>query len=850
MIHLKYTLIFFAGFFIIQSCTSRIQQPLNIDEKDHEGSKKNTHELTPSEYYFLQRQYPDFNLDADAYTAELKRVMNNGPTRDNQSGYNQFWQIEGPGNIGGRFNTMIIHPANQNIMYAACATGGIFKTTNGGTTWFPIFDDQPFLAIGSLAFDPQNPETIYAGTGDPNISGYAFIGDGVYKSTNGGLTWTHIGLEQQRIISKIIVHPQNSNVIYAATMGLPFEPNDQRGLYQTTDGGNSWQQILFLSDNSGVIDLLMDHNNPEVLYAAGWNRIRNNQLTLLSGIQSRLYKTSDGGATWDTLTNGLPQGDYSRPSITMSGTNPNILYATYSDTTAELFGIYKTIDGGNSWTTLDTIGLNNPFNGQGWFSGGIKVNPSNDNDLWLCGVDIWHSTNGGNNWSLGAPEWWQYIVHADHHDVVFSDNNIFLCTDGGLYKSDDGGNNWVDIENVPNNQFYRLAIHPHESGLYVGGVQDNGTTSGNTSVLNNWDRLFGGDGFQPVFDVNDPFHYFYEIQNGEIYETIDGGGMFDNITTQLNPDDRRNWDMPYFMSKHSSKVYLGTDKVYVYDNGLMQSLSPDITDGNIYGARFHNISALSESYYEVGKLFAGTSDGNVWRSLNNGNSWQNITGNLPERYVSALATSYVTTGVVYVAHTGFKSNDFAPHIHKSTNNGTTWTPIASNLPNFPINDIATYPTNDSVLFVATDIGVYATTNSGESWQRLGTNMPYVLVFDLEVDTTKKRLVAGTHGRSMMSYPLDSLLIIKTIVSDNSTQSPLQPYGVYPNPASQSTIVQCGTLNSCAVTVYDIRGTLIAQFQNVYQSLLLNTNDWNNGVYFIHIRDEKSLQEKSLKFIKQ
>jgi hypothetical protein len=432
---------------------------------------------------------------------------------------------------------------------------------------------------------------------------------------------------------------------------------------------------------------------------------------------------------------------------------------------------------------------------------------------------------------------------------VFNGNNIFTCTDGGIYKTTDGGTSWTDIENIPNNQFYRVAIHPHESGIYVGGVQDNGTTSGNSSAINNWQRLFGGDGFQPVFDINDPFHYFYEVQNGDIYETLDEGFTFDNISSQLNPNDRRNWDMPYFMSKHNNKVYLGTDKVYVYQSGFIQVLSQDITDGNIYGARFHNISALTESNKVAGKLYAGTSDANVWRSLNNGSSWQNITGNLPERYVSALATSYINPNLVYVTHTGFKSNDFSPHIHKSTDNGTTWLPIHGNLPNFPINDIATYPTNDSILFVATDIGVYATTNSGASWQRLGTNMPYVIVFDIEVDTLKHRLIAGTHGRSMMSYPLDSL-IKKTIVSTQTVQSTKNTVRIYPNPSSQTATLQCGTLNPCSVIVYDSKGTTISFTKNIFQSLVLNCNDWSNGVYYIHIRDEKTQEESFLKFLKQ
>lgn len=835
----------FILFLMITACTQPHHRFLSHNEEEYEN--KNPHELTPSEYFFIARQYPDFTWDADAFSAQLKKEMQQSE-RDNNAGYNQLWTTEGPGNIGGRVNVMIIHPTNSNIMYAGCATGGIFKTNDGGNTWVPVFDAQPFLPIGALGFDPQNPEVIYAGTGDPNISGYAFIGDGIYKSSNGGLTWTHLGLEQQRIISKIIVDPQNSNIIYAATMGIPFTPNNERGLYKSTDGGNTWQQILFLANNAGVIDLVMDFNNPNTLYAAGWNRIRNNQQTIISGNKSKLYKTTNGGLTWDTLTNGLPQGVFCRPSITMSGTNPNILYATYSDTSAELYGIYKTTNGGNSWTPLSTFGLPaNTFNGQGWFSGGIKVNPANNNDLWLCGVDLWHSTDGGNSWALGAPEWWQYIVHADHHDVVFKGNAVFTCTDGGIYKTTDGGMNWIDMENIPNNQFYRIAINPHQPDIYVGGVQDNGTTEGNAATINDWQRLFGGDGFQPIYDPNDPLHYFFEIQNGDIYETLDGGFTFDNISSWLNPDDRRNWDMPYFMSKHSGTVYLGTDKMYAYTNGSMQALSQDLTDGNIYGARFHNISAIAESKSEPGKLFAGTSDANMWRSLNNGASWQNITGNLPERYVSGIATSHITPGLVYVTHTGFKSNDFTPHIHKSTDYGNTWTPIAGNLPPFAINDIATYPTNDSILFVATDIGVYATTNGGNTWQRLGTNMPYVIVFDIEVDSFKNRLIAGTHGRSMMSYPLDSLTQ-KTITGLHRVNL-LQCALMYPNPASDKLTILVPNSQLTGVEVFNTNGAIIYSQQVQSTQIEMDVHLWSKGIYWIRLRDEEG-HTGALKFIRQ
>ena len=283
--------------------------------KDLGGAEKVYHQKhEPYDYFFLQRSYPDETFDIIAYEKAIKKVSKNISLLKNSSpkNINSSWTIEGPGNIGGRINVVITHPDSSNIMYIGNANGGVFKTIDGGNSWVPVFDEFSFLAIGAIALDPINPDIVYVGTGDPNISGYPFIGDGIYKSIDGGANWTHIGLTEQRIISRIVINPDSPNIIYAAAMGLPFERNNDRGLYRTTDGGDTWEQILFISDEAGIIDLVMDPYNSQVLYAAGWNRIRNNSESVVYGQAAKIYKTNDGGDTWDTLSNGLPTEDMSR----------------------------------------------------------------------------------------------------------------------------------------------------------------------------------------------------------------------------------------------------------------------------------------------------------------------------------------------------------------------------------------------------------------------------------------------------------------------------------------------------------------------------------------------------------
>ncbi len=807
-----------------------------------------------SEQFFLQRSFPDTVFAIAAYDKAMQQALKDSRHSRALTGFDLPWLLEGPGNIGGRFNVLTIDPNNNNIMYAGCASGGIFKTTNGGTTWIPVFDDQPYLSISCITLDPVNSSIVYVGTGDLNISGFPFIGDGVYKSINGGSTWTHLGLSDQRIISEIKINPTNTQIIYAATMGLPMVRNADRGLYKSVDGGANWIQVLYVNDSTGVIAMQMDYNNPNTLYAATWNRIRNNHEGIIWGVDAHIYKTTDGGANWNILSNGLPSGIYSRISMTMSGTNPQILYCTFTDTTLDLYGIYKTTNGGIIWNQITTTGLNNPLNGQGWYSGGIFVNPTNNDELWLCGVDLWRSDDGGANWNLGAPDWWTYDVHADHHDISFSNTKVFASTDGGTYSKNFASTTWTDIENIPNNQFYRVVTHPFQSGLYVGGVQDNGTSGGNATVLNNWERYYGGDGFQARYNNVDPDYFYFETQNGGIIETIDGGFNFSDVGDLTDPNDRRNWDMPYLLSPQDQyTMYLATDKVYSYTagSGFVTPISNDLTDGNVFGERFHNISTLDQSAVNVNFMYAGTSDGNVWSSVNQGVAWNSVTGNLPARYVTSIHASPDIAATVYVTHSGYRDNEFIPHVHRSNNNGTSWIDISGDLPQIAVNDIFILPNHDdSVLFVATDGGVYATISSGVHWERLGVGMPVCAVYEVEYDEVNHKLLAGTFARSLMSYEVDSMLYVApqdtTVDTTFVSEIDAQIYKVYPNPAGDYVnVILKNTNANSTVSLLNSEGKLLQTVSVKNFSAKINVSEYASGLYYIAIKRNEKLGMKKI-----
>lgn len=791
---------------------------------------------TPAEHFAFMRSYPDKSLDYRAYNKMLtdNAVSVNSSIAKTAASAN--WQLEGPTNIGGRITAFAIHPTNTSIMFAGNPGGGLFKTTDGGQTWNPVFDAHPAQSIACITFDPANSNIIYVGTGDPDTPFTAFVGNGVYKSTDGGQTWTNIGLTQMGIISEVVVNPTNSNVLYAAAMGTPMQRDTNRGVYKSTNGGASWTQVLYIDNQTGVSDLVIHPTNGNIVYATSWSRIRTNQESLGFSTSSRVYKTGNGGTTWSILQNGLPGGSLSRYGICMSRQNPNKLYVSVCDSTYNLEGVYVTTNGGTSFTNLTgASAINTLYSGFGWYFGKIYVNPNNDNDVYLLGVEHFRSTDGGQNWFMNQPPWWNYNPHADCHGLQFKGTgNYIMATDGGLYETTDDGSTWVKADNIPNTQFYRIEVNPHQSGDYWGGAQDNGTMNGNASNLNLWPRVYGGDGFQPRHDPMDVNTFYVETQNGNISVTTDGGVSFNSFDNTLPSTDRRNWDMPYVFGANSSIMYTGTYRVYKNSTNPTDnwtSISPDLTDGIIYGSRFHTISAIDNSRLNAQHIYVGTSDGNVWRSLNDGATWDSLHMTLPNRYVTSVHASPNVTNNVYVTHSGYRYNSYIPHIHKSTNNGTVWTDISGDLPQTGINDMLIKPGNENVLFVATDIGVYYTTNGGTHWLRLGGNMPMMPIWDIELDVPNNKLIAGTYARSMQSIDVSNLALT-TGNETNLTKEEVR-FTIWPNPATQLLTVQSSGTGIETILIFDAKGKEIMR-KTLKGSDSIDVSGLAGGIYFISV----------------
>jgi photosystem II stability/assembly factor-like uncharacterized protein len=671
------------------------------------------------------------------------------------------WQAAGPGNIGGRVTALEVHPTRPNVYFAGAADGGVLRSTDAGVTWEALTDQLPALSVGAIAIDPSDPDVIYVGTGEANAAADNYAGDGIYRSSDGGDTWTWLGLPAAYMIGRITISPADPQDIFVAVSGALYSKNEERGVYRSRDGGTTWDRTLFISDSTAAIDLVLNPQNPQLVYAAMWERIRRPGYRKVGGITSGIYRSEDGGGTWTHLTTGLPPAasDVGRIGLTLCASEPEVLYAICADDPGYFKGVYKTVNGGDSWARVNDGALaSNLYSSYGWYFGNIRVSPSNPDSVYALGVPLYRSTNGGSTWQDVSG-----ITHVDHHALYIFANNakhVINGNDGGVYMTTTGGASWQKGYNLPISQFYAITVDQLQPQRLYGGTQDNGTLRTLTGGLDNWSMILGGDGFYVNVDPANSQVIYAESQWGWLYKSADGGYNFYDATSGISWDDRRNWSTPVIIDPMNSQtLYYGTYRLYRSTNaaGAWSAISTDLTGGPGSGnLPYGTITTIAASASSSGYLYVGTDDGRVWRSPNGGGDWFRLDTDLPDRWVTRVAIDPGDPQIAYVTLSGYTRDEFLPHVFRTDDAGATWADVSGNLPEIPVNDIVIDPENHARLFVATDAGVYMSSDLGGHWIALGGNLPNCAVDDLALHPTTRSLVAGTHGRSMFRFDLAQL----------------------------------------------------------------------------------------------
>ena len=696
----------------------------------------------------------------------------------------------GPAVMSGRISDMENHPTDPMILYAGSAGGGVWKSNDAGTTFYPIFDDHA-QSIGAVELDPNDPDnTIYVGTGEPWPRNSVSIGDGLYKSNDGGNNWKRIGLENSERIANIIVNPENSNEIYVAVLGALWSDSNERGVYKSNDGGETWENILFLNNSTGCADLAMDPSNPKVLYASMWEFRRTAWSFNSGGDNSALYKSIDGGENWNKIHNGFPQGKLGRLAIGVSKSNPNTLYTVIESEKNEDKGLYKSTDGGENWVQKNNdFGITvRPF----YFSR-IVVDPKDENIVVKAGLYGSISKDGGETFeNLGN-------MHADIHDMVFDINNsdiMYVGTDGGVYRSWNKGVTMEIVENLPLSQFYHISVDNEEPYNIYGGLQDNGSWYGPSFAAGgisakHWNAVGQGDGFRVLKHPTKNIIYS-EMQGAENVWRYD---VDNNLVKTIQPlpvdgyeEYRFNWNTPIETSKNNSdRLYIGSQYVHrSNDTGnTWEIISPDLTtndptkqnqedSGGLSmdnsGAENHTtIFTITESPINENIIWAGTDDGNIQVTKNGGKSWKNVIGNVfgvpKNTWVYHIEASVHDENTAYVVFDGHTSGDMKAYAYKTNDLGKTWTNI------IPNNDVIGFTRNiqedyenPNLLFLGTEFGLYITINGGDRWSKFTKNVPPVAVHYIELQSQTNDLVMGTHGRGVII--IDDISPLREINEEN------------------------------------------------------------------------------------
>jgi len=776
----------------------------NFTQKEDVIAKTETPVAGPSDWMSAQRMYPYNEIKQDVYLAEMKKANQMHTSRDGEI----EWEFVGPTNIGGRITDIEMPTGQSNIIYV----GGILKTEDAGLSWEQKFTNVATISIGDIAIDPQNQEVLYAGTGEANASSYSFLGSGIYKSLDGGDSWQYSGLEQSAYIGRIIVDHSNSQRVFAAACGTLFSTSTDRGIYRTNDGGDSWEQVLFVNDSTAAIDLVQHPTDENILYAAFWERKRGLTYRNSFGQSSGIWKTTDGGDNWVELTNGLPGAiDKGRIGITISKSNPNVLYAMYDMPNQEMYA-FKTSDDGNSWQRVDNNYLYGMGSSFAWYFGQIRVDPNDENMVYTLGQVMYRTNNSGSYWNqIGSS------VHVDHHAMFFDEESgkVYLGNDGGLYWSTNDGGSWTKINNLPLTQFYAFDISNTNPDFMMGGTQDNNsirTIGGNTL---NWEAVLGGDGMYCAINQQNNDIAYAEYQWGNLYRAYNAQSSwpsFDYVSYSME-NDRKNWSAPLALTPGNDQVvYFGTHRVWKSTNngGNWTAVSNDLTDGGT--SSFNTLSTLAVSSINEDYVMAGSADGYVHISLNGGSSWSLISSDLPVRWITRVAFDPIEEETIYVTISGFRWDEPLPHVFKSTDLGENWTEINGNLPEIPVNAIVINPLNNQNIIVGTDAGVYLTHDGGSNWENASGNMPQTPVVALRINPLTNMMYAATYGNSIYKVDLSDLYVGS---DENNAINNSFVATLINSTTSKSIIIENNESQSFQLNVYNLGGIKLGSFNTEY-----------------------------------
>lgn len=696
------------------------------------------------------------------------------------SRYNMEWISLGPVFNSARGEAVQGVPGNPSTFYVAFGSGNLWKTTDNGLSFKPIFENQPVQGIGDIAISRSNPSTIWLGSGESlkKARNFTMPGAGVFKSDDGGETWSHKGLESTWHIGEIALHPENNQIAYVAALGHFWSTNPERGIYMTRDGGDTWDHVLYIDDKTGGNDIVVSPSDPDIIYASMWE---NNPG--ISGANSGVYKSSDGGFTWHRLEGGLPSGKGTgRIGLAVSDSDTNIVYALVDNLNRDknlAAEVYKSSDGGVSWkrTHSDDLLI---FPGIGWYFADIYLNPHNDNEVFALGVRMAHSLDGGKTFSNVGGD----IYHLNPNQATFLhldmcelwidpsvDGRLLLVNDGGIYQSYNNGESWLHHNNIPAGEFYDISVDNQEPYLVYGGVQDDASVYGPSSewspqFSDGWDYVWldawaGGDGCVTFPDATDPNTVYFSSQNGAARRKNMNEDHSVSIRPRL-PEGHKGEQVyafvaPYFASEHNSNTLYHAGN-YIFkseDKGDSWDLiSPDLSESKHKEGSSTTVTAIAESPLIQGLLYAGTDGGLMWTSVDDGETWTAGKTELPPYYIRSIAPSAFSESRVYIAITGLNNDRLDNWLFVSEDRGETWKSISSDLPDEPANVIIEDPVNENILYAGLYRGVYISTDRGESWSLLGDKMPAVAVADLVIQKPTMDLVAGTHGRGIYKLNLD------------------------------------------------------------------------------------------------